>query len=113
MEWKLQWSIGKLRPSVKDAGQSNGCVSRPELLETSANPLRVELFLQGILAQARIEGGKIDAVKRLILVEAREHVAGLACGGIDLRLQALGADLFHHALHRRVDGADGKVMRLE
>ena len=33
--------------------------------------------------------------------------------GIDVALQALRADLFHHALHRGVDRADADVVRIE
>src|SRR5438045_7518289 len=49
---------------------------------------------------------EIDRVERLVLVEAGKNVACPAGRGIGLRLQALRADLLHHALHRRVDGAD-------
>ena len=37
----------------------------------------------------------------------------LASLRIDVRLQALRANLFHHALHRRVDRADREVMRIQ
>ena len=49
---------------------------------------------------------EVDAVERLVLVEAGKHVAGLAASPDRVRLQALRADLLHHALHRRVDRAD-------
>ena len=57
------------------------------------------------------KAGEIDPVERLVLVEAGEHDRPLARLGIDVRLQALGADLLHHALHRRVDRADRAVCR--
>ena len=54
-----------------------------QMHQTPVDPLRRELL----------------TVYRLVLIEAGEYVAGLARGGIDVWLQALGADLLHHALH--------------
>ncbi len=51
---------------------------------------------------------EVDLVERLVLVEATEDESKLLAGnGVDMPLQALRADLLHHALHRRVDRADG------
>ena len=55
---------------------------------------------------------EIHAVQILVLVKARKDVGHFAGVRIALWLQALGADFFHHALHGRVDGADGEVVRL-
>jgi len=53
------------------------------------------------------------AVELLVLVEAGEHDALEPGRGIAVDLQALRADLLHHALHRRVDGGDRLVAGLE
>ena len=52
-------------------------------------------------------------VERLILVEAGEDNRFLARLWIFMHLEALGADLLHHALHRRVDAADGVMVRVQ
>ena len=44
-----------------------------------------------ILAQPGVQAGEIDAVERLILVEAGKDVAALAGFRVDMRLQTLGA----------------------
>jgi hypothetical protein len=56
---------------------------------------------------------EIDAVHLLILVKAGEHDRLGAGLGIALQLQALGAALLHHALHRRVDRGGRPVTRPE
>src|SRR5687767_4444091 len=84
-----------------------------ELLEAAVDPQGGELFLNAVLREALGEGAEVDLVERLVLVEAGEDVAGLAGVRVDVGLQALGADLFHHALHRRVDGADRPVVGLQ
>ena len=55
---------------------------------------------------------EIHAVEFLVLIEARENGGHFAGMRVALRLNALRANLFHHALHRRVDGANGKVVWL-
>ena len=64
-------------------------------------------------ASRSCSAGKVHPVQRLVLIEAGEHHRPLAGRRIDLRLQALGADLLHHALHRRVDRADRGVAGLQ
>ena len=49
----------------------------------------------------------------LVLVKAGEDEELFAGVRVDVALEALGADLFHHALHRRVDRADGDVILVE
>src|SRR5208283_4181255 len=56
---------------------------------------------------------EVHAIERLILVKTRKYISSLAGYRIMLRLQALRTDLFHHALHRRVDRTNCKMMRLE
>ena len=56
---------------------------------------------------------KSTLVERLVLVEAGEDERLLAGDRVDVALEALRADLFHHALHRRVDRADADVRRVE
>ena len=80
--------------------------------EATVDPQRREFFLDGILAEALVEGVEIHAVEGLVLVEAGEDHRFLAGRRVAVGLEALGADLLHHALHRRVDGADGAVIRL-
>src|SRR4249919_104193 len=84
-----------------------------QLAQRAVDPQPRELFLHAILGEARAQIVEVDAIEILILVEAGEHHALHAGGGIAVDLQALGADLFHHALHRRVDGGDGLMSWLE
>jgi hypothetical protein len=46
-------------------------------------------------------------------LKQEKHVARLAGLRVAVRLQALRADLLHHALHRRIDRADREVPGLE
>src|SRR5512134_3848033 len=92
-------------PNARWPHSGRGC-TRP------CDPLRGQLLLHGVLFQARVETAEIDAVERLVLVEAREHVAHLAGRWVAMRLQALRADLLHHALHRRVDRCERAMLRL-
>src|SRR5205807_6750052 len=62
-----------------------------------------------VLAQARPQVGEVDAVEGLVLIETGEDERFLARDRVDVALEALRADLFHHALHRRVDRADADV----
>jgi hypothetical protein len=65
------------------------------------------------LRQAPVQRREIDAVHLLILVEAGKDNSLSAGLGVALQLQSLRADLFHHALHRRVDRGDRPVIRPE
>src|SRR6185295_19271090 len=49
--------------------------SRSDGCRDTRDPARRELLLHRVLLEARVERGEIDLVERLILVEAREHVA--------------------------------------
>src|SRR4051812_46478322 len=86
---------------------------RGQQFQAAADPQRGQLLLHAVLGEALGEGGEVDLVEQLVLVEAREDVGRLACLRVDVRLQALRADFFHHALHRAVDGADGDVRGLQ
>ena len=83
-----------------------------KVVQTNLDPLFGQFFLQRILLQTLGQGVEIHAVEILILIEARENESHFAGKRVALRLKALGANLFHHALHRRVDGANGEVMWL-
>jgi hypothetical protein len=52
-------------------------------------------------------------IEGLILVEAGEYYRFFAGYRIFVHLQALRTDFLHHALHGRVDAADGVVIGLE
>jgi len=56
------------------------------------------------------QGAEIDAVHLLVLVKAGEDDRLRAGNRITVALQALRADLFHHALHRRIDRRDRPVV---
>ena len=56
---------------------------------------------------------EVDAVQFLILVVAGEDELLAPGSRVDVALEALGANLFHHALHRRVDAADADVRRVQ
>src|SRR5688500_1991614 len=60
-----------------------------------------QLLLHRVLPQADVQVMEIDVIHQLVLVEAGEDELLAAGGGIDVALQALRADLLHHALHRR------------
>ena len=61
-------------------------------LQDMADPGDRELFLNAVLRQARAQGGEVDRVQRLVLVEAGEHHGFDARHRVFVRLQALGAD---------------------
>ena len=69
-----------------------------------------KLFLYAVRAKAVIQILKINEIEVLILVKAREDEELLACMRINVPLQALRTDLFHHALHRAVYGSDRNVI---
>src|SRR5258706_8677894 len=83
-----------------------------DLSAATADPLCGELLLHAVLPQARLEASEVDLVQGLVLIEAGEHVRHFAGRRIAVWLQALRADLLHHALHRRVDRSDAALRRL-
>src|SRR4051812_46972687 len=84
-----------------------------EALQAMVDPQLGQLLLRAVLRQALAQGREIDAVHVLVLVEAREHDRFGAARLVVVALQALRADLLHHALHRRVDRRDRAVVRAE
>ena len=78
-----------------------------------ANPSGGQFFLYAVLAQTRRQPAEVNLIKRLILIEAGKYISNLACRRIFMRLKTLSADLFHHALHRRIDRTNREVIRLE
>ena len=82
------------------AGLRRCRAAQMQMYQTTIYPLRGQFFLHRILPQARFQAGEINTIQRLILIETGKDVGGLAGLGIDVRLQALGANFFHHALHR-------------
>ena len=99
------------QPSAESSARNRGLSVRRDGRRDARDPARCQLLLHGVLPQARVESRKVDLVERLVLVEAREHVADFARGRVAMRLQTLRADLLHHALHRRVDRAERHVPR--
>src|SRR6185503_8736352 len=91
--------LSKVRQSVPVAAMLDESPLLPELRHAVAQPAGAEFLRQGILLQAFIQALEIDLVERLVLVEAGEYVARFAGNRIAVRLQALRADLLHHALH--------------
>ena len=79
-------------------------------LERAVQPQVCQLFLNTISPQTLVQIFEVDEIEMLVLVKAREYEKFLAGVRVDVTLQALGADLFHHALHRAVDRADGGVV---
>src|ERR1700704_2913507 len=84
-----------------------------QLPQRAVDPQPRELLLHAVLAEPGAQIAEVDAVEVLVLVEAGKYHALDAGHGIAMHLQALGADLLHHALHRRVDGGDRLVAGLE
>src|ERR1700720_1183041 len=83
------------------------------MLQAAVDPEFSEFFLDAVLREAATEGAEIDAVHLLVLVEAGEDDRLGAGHRIAVALQALRADLLHHALHRRIDRRDRAVVRAE
>ena len=77
------------------------------------NPARGQLFLNAILAQTRRQAAEINLIKRLVLIETGEYIGDFSCFGVFMRLKTLGAYLLHHALHRRIDRPDRKMIRFQ
>ena len=76
------------------------CAPQLQSNQTTVYPLRRQFFLHRILPQARFQSGEIYTVQLLILIETREYIGSFASYRVNLRLQALRTDFFHHALHR-------------
>jgi len=60
-----------------------------------------------------MQEGEVHSIQGLVLVKAAEDEAFFACTDVDVALQALRANFLQHALHGRVDGADGFVRGLK
>src|ERR1044071_2018360 len=82
----------------------------PLLRQQPRQPEIRELLKYRVLAQARAEVREVDVVEVLVLVEAGEDERLLLRLRVDVALEALRADLLHHALHRGVDRADADVL---
>src|SRR5438128_8046394 len=89
-----------------------GLDRRADHVAAARHPLGGKFFLDPVLRETRLEAFEDDRVEILILIEAGEDVADFSRRRIALRLEALRADLLHHALHRRVDRADAALRRL-
>src|SRR5258706_14966477 len=88
-------------------------IARADLLQTAVDPLLGQLFLYSVLRQTGAKVREVYVVHLLVLIEARENHGLLARYRIFVLLQALRANLFHHALHGRVDTGDRLVPVLE
>src|ERR1700736_1183031 len=72
-----------------------------------------QLLDDSVLPKARAKIEKVDFVELLVLIETGEDEALFSADRVNMPLQTLRADLFHHALHRRVDRSDSDVLRIE
>src|SRR5262245_62654505 len=90
-----------------------GRLAQAEMAQRAVDPQPRELLLHAVLPEPRAQNVEIDAIEILVLVEAGEHHTLDAAFRIAMDLQALRADLLHHALHRRVDGGDRLVPGLQ
>src|SRR5262245_18546682 len=79
------------------------------MAQRTVDPKPRELLLYAVPAEPRAQNVEVDAIEILVLVEAGELDALDPAFGIAMDLQALRADLLHHALHRRVDVGDRLV----
>ena len=84
---------------------------KPSPLQGAVDPQFRQLLLNAVLSQPRTKVAEVNVIEVLILVEAGEDNLLHASDRVFMNLQTLGADFFHHALHRRVDTAD-RVMAL-
>src|SRR4051812_21220105 len=91
-------------PSLRGFG-----LAPAEVPQAAVDPQLGQLFLRAVLRQPPAQGAEIDPVEVLILVEAGEDDRLGAGRRIEMALQALSADLLHHALHRRVDRRNRSV----
>src|SRR5229473_7672776 len=102
------------RAEAKTPGSlRRGGLAPAEVPEATVDPQLGQLLLGAVLAEAAAQRREIDAVEFLVLVETGEHHGLGAARRVVVALQALGADLLHHALHRRVDRGDRAVPRAE
>ena len=79
----------------------------------AVEPHVCELFLDAVRTEAFVEVFEVDKVEVLVLIKAGKYKELFAGVRVDVPLEALGADLFHHALHRRIDRADRDVTFVE
>jgi hypothetical protein len=64
------------------------------------NPEVREFLLNGVCPKSIVQICEINEIEVLVLIEAREDEDLLVGYRVDMPLEALGANLFHHALHR-------------
>src|SRR5437764_958398 len=88
-------------------------IAPAEVPEAPVDPQLGQLLLRAVLREPPAQGAEIDTVDVLVLVEAGENDRLGAARRVVMALQALRADLLHHALHRRVDRGDRAVVRAE
>src|SRR5690606_19803327 len=88
-------------------------VSAGFLREQVREPRVRELLVRRALTQPLVQEVEVDLVERLVLLEAGVDEALLPGLGIHAALQALPADLLHHALHRRVDAPERDLRAAE
>ena len=79
----------------------------------AVEPHVCELFLDAVRTEAFVEVFEIDEIEVLVLIKAGKDKKLFAGVRVDMPLQALGADLLHHALHGRVDRTDRDVLLIE
>src|SRR5215470_16154703 len=90
-----------------------GGLAPAETAETAVDPLLGQFLLRAVLRKAAAQRAEIHAIQILVLVEAGEHDGLGAARRVVMALQALRANLLHHALHRRVDRCDRAMIRPE
>ncbi len=96
----LTFSVLQAEVEVQEPPSSrNQLRPRTNRAEAVVNPELGQFFLRAVLRETRAEVAELHLIERLILIKAgKDH--GLFTGHrILVHLQALGADLFHHALH--------------
>src|SRR5436309_3416203 len=86
---------------------------RADLTQAAVDPLLRQLLLDAVLREARAESVPIHVIERLVLIKAGEYHGLFSSERILVKLEALRADLFHHALHWRVDASDRFVIGFE
>src|SRR5437867_5615743 len=84
-----------------------------QLRKQKVQPKVAEFFVNRVLFEPGVQVLEIDMVHGLVLIKTGKNNGFLARRGIHVLLEALRADLFHHALHRRVDACDRDVIRLK
>ena len=84
-----------------------------DLAQAPVDPQLGELLLNPVLGEPRAEIAPIHVIERLVLIEAGEHHRLFARARILVELETLRANLLHHALHGRIDAADGLVIGLQ